>query len=124
MNDISQELMTPQEAARWFRRSVSWLRQQHDLVRLGNPGGQPLFHVRVCRAFTLGKMCGLSDDGLRRTQLRALAEACGVALEHVELPIREPHRPSAAEPASPTLCDTRQPMPHEYVHDRTAAAGA
>jgi hypothetical protein len=47
MTDVQQELMTPKEAARWFRRSVSWLRRQPQIVRLAGPGGQPLYHLGV-----------------------------------------------------------------------------
>lgn len=78
MIDVAQELMTPHEAARWFRRSASWLRQQNKLLRVGGPGGQPLYHVRVCRAYILGQLCGLEGAGLRRLQIRALATACGL----------------------------------------------
>jgi hypothetical protein len=85
MIDVSQELMTPQEAARWFRRSPSWLRQQSDLVRLGAPGGQPLFHVNLCRAYVLGRVCGLEASALRRMQIGALAAACSVSIR--DLPI-------------------------------------
>jgi|GEM_PF-953789 len=80
--DLQQELMTPDEAARWFRRSPSWLRQQKDLLRLGGPNGQPLFHVRVCRAWVLGRLCDLSREALRRVQLQALAAACGLESLH------------------------------------------
>lgn len=80
MTDIAQELMTPDEAARWFRRSPSWLRQQHAMVRLAGPGGQPLYHVRVCRAYILGRMQGLQGEALREIQLQALAAACGLPL--------------------------------------------
>ncbi len=75
---IAQELMTPDEAAKWFRRSLSWLRQQRDLVRAAGAGGQPLYHVQVCRAYIFGRMADLAGDALRRVQLRALAVACGV----------------------------------------------
>ena len=78
MREVTQELMTPQEAARWFRRSVSWLRQQRQLLKLRSRCGQPLFHVQVCRAYVLGKLCGLSGPQLRRVQLEALAAACGL----------------------------------------------
>lgn len=78
MIEITQELMTPHEAARWFRRSPSWLRQQSRLLRAGGPGGQPLFHVRVCRAYALGLLCGLDDEELRQIQVEALAAACGL----------------------------------------------
>jgi hypothetical protein len=81
MTDLAQELMTPHEAARWFRRSPSWLRQQHNLLRVGVPGGQPLYHVRVCRAYVLGQLCGLDDAELRRVQAAALAAACGLDRE-------------------------------------------
>jgi hypothetical protein len=75
-NPPAQELMTPQEAARWFRRSVSWLRQQADLLRLGAHGSQPLYHVDVCRAFVLGQMRGADRQELRKTQMEALAATC------------------------------------------------
>lgn len=78
MTDLAQELMTPDEAARWFRRSPSWIRQQDDIVRLSGPGGQPLYHVRVCRAYVLGRMKKLAPDALRQVQLAALAAACGL----------------------------------------------
>lgn len=78
MTDLAQELMTPDEAARWFRRSVSWLRQQPELLHLGGPGGQPLYHVRVCRAYVLGRLRGLAGQDLRDVQLQALGAACGV----------------------------------------------
>jgi hypothetical protein len=78
MLDFAQELMTPQEAAKWFRRSISWLRQQRELLRVGGPTGQPLFHVRVCRAYVLGRMGGLTGPALRQMQLTALASVCGV----------------------------------------------
>ncbi|MEW6200284.1 MAG: hypothetical protein AB1601_16660 [Planctomycetota bacterium] len=80
MTDIAQELMTPDEAARWFRRSPSWLRQQRELVRVAGPGGQPLYHVRVCRAYILGRMQNLLGEALREIQLQALAAACGATL--------------------------------------------
>lgn len=91
MNELAQELMTPNEAARWFRRSRTWLRQQAELVRLGSPGGQPLYHIRVCRAYVLGKMRGLLGEALRQVQLAALATACG-------LPDAEPQ--DAKQPSS------------------------
>ena len=79
MTDVAQELMTPHEAARWFRRSPSWLRQQTELLRVGGPGGQPLYHVRVCRAYVLGRLCELGPAGLRQAQIKALAAACGLS---------------------------------------------
>jgi hypothetical protein len=81
MTDVAQELMTPHETARWFRRSPSWLRQQTRLLRVGGPNGQPLYHVHVCRAYVLGQLCGLDDAGLRQVQVRALAAACGLSEE-------------------------------------------
>ena len=78
MTDIAQELMIPDEAARWFRRSLSWLRQQHELIRLGGPRDQPLYHVRVCRAYVFGRMRNLMGEALREIQLQALATACGL----------------------------------------------
>jgi hypothetical protein len=95
--DLPQELMCPPEAARWFRRSISWLRQQKDLVRIGGPNGQPLFHVRACRAYVLGKMRGLDGDALRDFQLAALASACGLTLE--------PSGPPAARPPANIAAD-------------------
>lgn len=82
MTDVNQELMTPHETARWFRRSPSWLRQQTELLRVGGPRGQPLYHVRVCRAYVLGRLCELTGDALQQVQLQALAAACGVALNN------------------------------------------
>ena len=79
MIEITQELMTPHEAARWFRRSPSWLRQQHELLKVAGPGGQPLYHVRVCRGYVMGKLCRLRGEMLRRVQLQALAAACGLS---------------------------------------------
>ncbi len=76
--NLAQELMTPEEAAEWFRRSPSWLRQQADLVRVAGSGGQPLYHVCVCRAYILGKMQNLAGAALREVQLAALAAACGL----------------------------------------------
>jgi hypothetical protein len=78
MLSTPQELMTPHEAARWFRRSPSWLRSQPNLLRVGGPG-QPLYHVCVCRAYILARLCGLSAAELRRVQLKALAATCGLA---------------------------------------------
>lgn len=72
------ELMTPHEAARWFRRSPSWLRQQTDLLKVGSPGGQPLYHVQVCRAWVLGRLNGQRGPALRQIQIAALAKVCGV----------------------------------------------
>lgn len=100
MLEIPQELMTPQEAARWFRRSVSWLRQQKRLLRVGTAGGQPLFHIRVCRAYVLGKLADLDADALQRVQLDALAAACGLEAGH------PPHAFAVDEQgqASPAAC--------------------
>jgi hypothetical protein len=78
MTELPQELMTPDEAAKWFRRSLSWLRQQKELLHLGGPSGQPLYHVRVCRAYVLGKLRGVSGEVLRAMQLQALGAACGL----------------------------------------------
>jgi len=78
MIEVTQELMTPHEAARWFRRSPSWLRQQKQLLRLRARGGQPLYHIRVCRAYVLGRLCALEETALRRVQLDALSAACGL----------------------------------------------
>ncbi len=80
--DLTQELMTPDEAARWFRRSPSWLRQQHALLRFGQPPTQPLYHVRVCRAYVFGRLSGYSGESLQQLQLAALANACGLPVEH------------------------------------------
>ncbi len=76
MAKIQQELMTPDEAARWFRRSISWLRKQKDLLRFGTDRAQPLFHVDVCRAYVLGKLSGLTSEELRQVQIQALAVEC------------------------------------------------
>ena len=76
MEPVKQELRTPHEAARWFRRSTSWIRHQRDLIRLQPRGGQPLFHVRVCRAYVLGKMIRLNRTALRNAQIQALAADC------------------------------------------------
>jgi len=93
MHDLSQELMTPPETARWFRRSPSWLRQQLELLRLGPVRGQPLYHVRVCRAYVYGRLCGLNGDQLRELQLRALAAACGLPGEaHTDPALPAPPR--------------------------------
>ena len=94
LTDINQELMTPHEAARWFRRSPSWLRQQAELLRVGGPNGQPLYHVRVCRAYILGRMCSLAGDDLRRIQVQALESACGVAVGQPAA--QTPDEPAAA----------------------------
>lgn len=85
MTAIAQEIMTAKEAAAWFRRSTSWLRQQDELLRIGGSQSAPLFHVRVCRAFMLAKMCGISGPELRQAQIAALADDCGLdpaALTH------------------------------------------
>ena len=78
MTDVVQELMTPPEAARWFRRSPSWLRRQQRLLRVGESGAQPLYHVCVCRAYLLGLISGLEGEELDRVQRDALAAACGL----------------------------------------------
>lgn len=78
MTGFQQEVMTMQEAARWFRRSTSWLRLQTDLLRLVGPGGLPLFHIRLCRTYILGRLCGLQGVLLRQAQVRALAVECGL----------------------------------------------
>jgi len=95
---IAQELMTPDEAAKWFRRSLSWLRQQRDLVRAAGPSGQPLYHVQVCRAYIFGRMANLADESLRRVQLRALAVACGVP---EFAPVADPAENAAVTPLPP-----------------------
>ncbi len=95
MTELAQELMTPDEAARWFRRSISWLRDQRDLLRLAGRGGQPLYHVRVCRAYVLGKMRGLAGEALHQLQVEALAAACGLPTQ--------PPAPPAQPPAPPPL---------------------
>lgn len=98
-----RELMTPNEAADWFRRSTSWLRQQRGLLRVGGRTGQPLYHVQVCRAYLLGKLQNLRDAPLMRLQLHALAAACGLSpqaaardlLMDEPLPDRPDDRPEA-----------------------------
>jgi hypothetical protein len=79
MTELVQEIMTAVEAAEWFRRSVSWLRQQPELLRICGQRGQPLYHVRVCRAYILGRLRGVRGEALREVQLAALAAACEVA---------------------------------------------
>lgn len=78
------EVLTPAEAARWFKRSPSWLRAQRELLRAAAPNGRPRYHVRVCRAYLLGRMAGLSGDALRRVQLEALAGECRLAAAALE----------------------------------------
>ncbi len=96
MTHVQQELMLPEETARWFRRSPSWLRQQSDLLRLGAASGQqPLYHVHLCRAYILGKICGFTGDALRDIQLHALANTCGLP-------------PTACGPATP---NSSNPIP-------------
>lgn len=103
MTDVQQELMTPKEAASWFRRSVSWLRRQPNLVRLAGPGGQPLYHLAVCRAFVLGQMAGASGAELRRLQIAAMVRECGLSDEVV----RSQLVPAEGAPgASPTKGET------------------
>ncbi len=103
MIEVTQELMTPHEAARWFRRSPSWLRQQHELLKVAGPGGQPLYHVRVCRAYVMGRLCRLRGEALRQVQIRALAAACGLVDDQTVAtllyePVRPPrHRGAAAQ---------------------------
>lgn len=99
LTELSQELMTPDEAAKWFRRSPSWLRQQHELLRVGGPGGQPLYHVRVCRAYVLGRLCRLVGLPLRRVQIDALCAACGVSAS-ADL-LGPPDAAIATEPVDP-----------------------
>jgi hypothetical protein len=74
----ASELLTPDETAEWFRRSVSWLRQQSELLRSSGRGQQPLYHVVVCRAYLLGRFLNLAAPDLRRLQLAALAEHAGL----------------------------------------------
>lgn len=93
---MPQELMTPDEASKWFRRSPSWLRQQRSLLRFGDGKAQPLFHVDVCRAYVLGKLSGLADAALRDVQLKALAAHC-----KVEEPGDAEEPDSASVPAIP-----------------------
>lgn len=100
MLDITQELMSPQEAARWFRRSPSWLRQQDALLRLGRRAAAPLFHIAVCRAYTLGLLCNLAGEDLRRLQMQALAVACGVPLPGLTPTAHEPIDAYLAAPSA------------------------
>lgn len=93
MTELVQELMTPDEAAKWFRRSPSWLRQQRELLHVGGPTAQPLFHVRVCRAYVLGRLRGLTGEALRDVQLEALAVACGISVVAASAP--SPAQPTA-----------------------------
>ncbi|MBK8914634.1 MAG: hypothetical protein IPM64_08570 [Phycisphaerales bacterium] len=80
MTNVTQEIMTPREAARWFRRSPGWLRQQRGLLRITGPGGQPLYHLAVCRAYVLARMCDAPPGVVRRVQVEALERACGVTI--------------------------------------------
>lgn len=82
LTPLTQELMSPDEAAAWFRRSISWLRRQQDLLRL-HADNQPLYHVRVCRAYLLGRLAGLSGRELKLVQFHALAAACRLDAERV-----------------------------------------
>lgn len=106
MTELAQELMTPEEAAKWFRRSTSWLREQRDLLHVRRHGGLPLYHVRVCRAYVLGKMRGLDGEALRQIQVEALAVACGLptsapcSCPHAPAPPPSPDRPTASASAS------------------------
>jgi hypothetical protein len=110
MTELVQEIMTAVEAAEWFRRSVSWLRQQPDLLRISGRRGQPLFHVRVCRAYILGRLRGVKGEALREVQLDALAAACEVAGDDERTPVIQAgqapatalHRAEVRPPA-PTL---------------------
>lgn len=77
MRTGEQELMTPREAARWFRRSLSWLRARREILRFGSETGNPRYHLLACRAYVLGALCGLDGEALRRVQLEAVASACG-----------------------------------------------
>jgi hypothetical protein len=110
MTEPLQEIMTTVEAAEWFRRSVSWLRQQPELLRLGGPRGQPLYHVRLCRAYILGRLRGARGDALREVQLQALAAACALDADvdrgPPALPRKRPVmtvRSAAVRPPTPTL---------------------
>ncbi len=76
MVEIVQELMTPQEAAEWFRRSPTWMREQKHLLRVRAGGGQALYHVDVCRAYVLGLLRELDGERLRQLQLAALEASC------------------------------------------------
>lgn len=75
--ELTHELMTAREAAHWFRRSLTWLRRQRDLVRFDT--GQPMFHVIACRAYVLGRLRRLESQALRQLQIDALAAFCGLA---------------------------------------------
>lgn len=92
MTEPLQEIMTTVEAAEWFRRSVSWLRQQPDLLRLAVPRGQPLYHVRVCRAYILGCLRGARGNDLREVQLQALAAACALDADDDRVPPAPPRK--------------------------------
>ena len=85
MTEFAQELLTPDEAATWFRRSATWLRNVDDLVVFSagqfGAGGQTLYPLACLRAFVLGWTEGLRGAALRRRQIEALAGACGLAAE-------------------------------------------
>lgn len=111
-NVPASELMTPDEAAKWFRRSASWLRQQRELLRFGDRKAQPLFHVNVCRAYVLGKLAGLPAPRLKQVQVQALAADCRLAGA-------TPFDPSIDVPKLLTLDVTQeeidQPPPREHA---------
>lgn len=79
MKPIDRELMTAGEAARWFRRSASWLRRQKAILKLAGPGGRPLYHLAACRAYLLGIASGWDAQMLRAAQLDALKAASGLS---------------------------------------------
>ncbi|MGE3180546.1 MAG: hypothetical protein AB7N71_02880 [Phycisphaerae bacterium] len=99
------EMMTPEEAARWFRRSPSWLRQQRGLLRFGQDRAQPLFHVAVCRAFVLGRLANLTEAQLRNVQIQALASACKLEAADAAAKTRTGQSPASQSfsPAAPAL---------------------
>ena len=101
MLDFVQELMTPREAAKWFRRSPAWLRQQRGLLRVAGPGGQPLYHIAVCRAYVFGRMCRIDGDELQRVQIDALQAAAGIAAPPARTADARP-APDAAEISNTT----------------------
>ena len=108
MTELVQEIMTPVEAAEWFRRSVSWLRQQPELLRFSGPRAQPLFHVRVCRAYVLGRLRGVKGEALREVQLKALAAACELDGDDERTPVAQAGKPPVMALREP---EVRPPPP-------------
>lgn len=111
--ETAHELMTGREAAQWFRRSLTWLRRQRDLVRFDT--GQPMFHIVACRAYVLGRLRGLEGPALRQVQIDALAAFCG---------LRAPSTPNAGVVSEPAAAETERPEGMASVLARSGARGS